>query len=157
MGAAAAAVAVITDRPWTLAVLPAIALAGWLLRPQRRTRDLSAVHEADAEAIQQRAGLVAQRLIRLSASEDLQHGVFEVSSELVGCIEAQDTHQRFCHAMRRYWAAERIDLAIWERGAWFGFGCSLDGSPMPELDGPVHLPGSDAGGDLVVKEKLRSA
>jgi diguanylate cyclase (GGDEF)-like protein len=106
------------------------------------------VLEADPELLALRALGLGEELVRLAAAQDLQAGVFEVSTELVGCVDQADAHVRFAAAMRRYWAAERTDLLIWERGTWRGLGDSRADAP-PTLSRPVQLP-EDTGSDLIL-------
>lgn len=135
--------------PLLIAVLAAAAAAlGWALRPHRH-EDSGATR---AMAVDQ--GLLAARRVRLrdesvrlEAELDLQRGVFEVSSELVGCIDETDLHARLSSALSRYWTGGQLELLVWERGAWRGLGGGHCGAP-PDLGAPVQLPGE--GGDLVL-------
>jgi diguanylate cyclase (GGDEF)-like protein len=126
----------------------ALAAAWSLRRPARPPADHTAVLEADPELLALRALGLGEELVRLAAAQDLQAGVFEVSTELVGCVDQADAHVRFAAAMRRYWAAERTDLLIWERGTWRGLGDSRADAP-PTLSRPVQLP-EDTGSDLIL-------
>jgi diguanylate cyclase (GGDEF)-like protein len=83
----------------------------------------------------------------LERAEDLLRGVFTVSTELVGCVDEADAQARFATAMRRWWAADSIELWIWERGSWRPIGESA-GAP-PELSVPVQLP-ARPGDDLIL-------
>ncbi|MCK6490827.1 MAG: GGDEF domain-containing protein, partial [Planctomycetes bacterium] len=82
----------------------------------------------------------------LEDAHDLQRGVFEVSAELVGCVEEGDARVRFAAAMRRYWSFASADLLVWSRGAWRSLGGEATGEP-PGLAAPVALP-AVRGGDL---------
>lgn len=103
------------------------------------------------------AGLAASRdggaaptddLLALSERLELQRGVFEVSAELVGCVDAVDARARFTAALRRYWACASADLMVWERGRWRSLGGAATGEP-PEIATGVRLPeGPD--GELVL-------
>jgi hypothetical protein len=98
-----------------------------------------------------RRGEIHAELGTLEDAQDLQRGVFEVSAELVGCIDEADARLRFASALRRYWAADTVDLLVWERGTWRSLG-GQGGSPAgdpPSLAAPVELPGP-SGGDLVL-------
>jgi len=78
---------------------------------------------------------------------DLQQGVFDVSAELVGCVDEADARARFAAAVRRYWSGDAVDLLLWERGTWRSLGGAPAGVP-PTIDGPVTLPGP--GRDLIL-------
>ncbi len=78
---------------------------------------------------------------------DLQQGVFEVSAELVGCVDEADARARFAAAVRRYWAGDAVDLLLWERGTWRSLGGAPAGAP-PTIEAPVTLPGP--GRDLIL-------
>ncbi len=100
--------------------------------------------------LEQRFAFLRQELGRLEDERELQRGVFEVSAELVGCVDAADARTRFTAALRRYWTCTGTDLLIWERGTWKGLGGAIRG-PLPVLDQPVQLPtGDDADGHLVL-------
>ncbi len=146
----ACAVVAAPAAPLVAGAATAIVLAAaWSLRrPARPPADHTAVLEVDPELLALRARSLGEELVHLAAAQDLQAGVFEVSTELVGCVDEADAHVRFAAAMRRYWAAERSDLLIWERGTWRGLGESSADAP-PVLSRPVQLP-EDTGGDLIL-------
>ncbi|MBN8527401.1 MAG: GGDEF domain-containing protein [Planctomycetes bacterium] len=130
-----------------LVVLAAL-LAAWALRGQGRG-DPSETRMVVADQ-----GLLAARQlrlrgeqIRLEADLDLLRGVFEVSAELVGCVDEADLHTRLSSALSRYWAGRTLDVLVWERGAWRNLSGQAAGTP-PDLGAPVVLP--EDGGDLVL-------
>ncbi len=84
----------------------------------------------------------------LRRDHDLQAGVFEVSAELVGCVDETDARLRFAAALRRWWACAAVDLLVWHQGAWRSLGGDAHGVP-PLLESPVQLP-DEAAGDLVL-------
>lgn len=91
---------------------------------------------------------IAEELSLLEDAQDLQRSVFEVSAELVGCVDEADARLRFTSAMRRYWSCVSADLLVWERGTWRSLGGPANG-PEPTLASPVALP-EEAAGDLVL-------
>lgn len=91
---------------------------------------------------------IAEELGLLEDAQDLQRSVFEVSAELVGCVDEADARIRFAAAMRRYWSCAAADLMVWERGTWRSLG-GLASGPAPALASPVALPEENAG-DLVL-------
>jgi diguanylate cyclase (GGDEF)-like protein len=123
-------------------------LVAYALLPRRRSgHDSGATRTVDLDL---RFASLRQELGRLEDERELQRGVFEVSSELVGCVDAADARTRFTAALRRYWSCTGADLLIWERGTWKGLGGAISG-PLPVLDQPVQLPtGDDAEGHLVL-------
>lgn len=102
----------------------------------------------DPGLLQARRVAIERELGRLQDGQELQRGVFEVSAELVGCVEEADARQRFAAALRRYWSCVATDLLIWERGAWRCLGGEAHGEP-PNLSRPVLLP-EENDGDLVL-------
>jgi diguanylate cyclase (GGDEF)-like protein len=78
-------------------------------------------------------------LVQLAEQLELQRGVFEVSAELVGCVEEGDARARFSAALRRYWSCSATDLLVWERGRWRNLGGESHGDP-PDLANGVTLP-----------------
>jgi diguanylate cyclase (GGDEF)-like protein len=103
---------------------------------------------ASPELLERRRVEMSEELGRLEEVQDLQRGVFEVSAELVGCVEEADARSRFTAAMRRYWSCTAADLMVWERGRWRSLGGVASGEP-PELTVPVALPG-EGSPDLVL-------
>lgn len=87
------------------------------------------------------------RLTRLEGLRELQLHVFEISGELVGCVEAADARMRFASVMRAYWACSAVDLFVWKKGVWQSLGGTAAGAP-PDIRGPVSLPDSQK--DLVL-------
>jgi diguanylate cyclase (GGDEF)-like protein len=102
----------------------------------------------DPARIAERRAAIDHEVDALEDAQELQRGVFEVSAELVGCVEEGDARNRFAAAMRRYWSCREVDLLLWERGAWRSLGGPGTGA-APALDRPVLLPGENAG-DLVL-------
>ena len=91
---------------------------------------------------------ITEELAVLEDAQELQRGVFEVSAELVGCVDEIDARHRFSAAMRRYWACTTVDLVVWEKGSWRGLGGPATGE-VPALTGPVML-SDQPGGDVVL-------
>ncbi|MEK7415563.1 MAG: GGDEF domain-containing protein [Planctomycetota bacterium] len=129
-------------------LIAAILILIWALRSRRTaSQGHTNIIVADPKLLAHRRQYLREELVRLEAELDLQRGVFEVSSELVGCVEPDDLRTRLGSALSRYWTGGSLDLMVWERGAWRGLGSAAMGSP-PDLDAPVQLP--DEGGDLVL-------
>jgi diguanylate cyclase (GGDEF)-like protein len=82
------------------------------------------------------------RLHSLAMETDLQRSVFEVTTELVGCLDHRDALDRFTTAVHTYWSFETIDLWIWYQSSWT---CVSTGEAQerPALRGAVHLPTVD--------------
>ncbi len=131
-----------------LLALCAVLLA-WVLRPMRGDAPSGTRFViADPQLLAARQQRLRGEQVRLEADLDLLRGVFEVSAELVGCVDEVDLRSRLGGALSRYWSSSGLDLLVWERGAWHGLG----GQPIsgaPELGAPVVLP-EEAGGDLVL-------
>lgn len=129
-------------------LLLAAALLAFALRDERRG-DLSGTRRvaADAHLLAARRQRLRDEQVRLEADLDLLRGVFEVSAELVGCVEDADLRQRLAGALSRYWKGGALDLLVWERGAWRSLGGKAQGEP-PDLGAPVALP--EEGGNLVL-------
>ena len=109
-----------------------------------------ALHLSDhPELMTRRREAIDHEIGILEAAQELQRGVFEVSAELVGCVEEGDARNRFTAAMRRYWSCNEADLLLWERGAWRSLGGPGTGGAVPRLDRPVLLP-EENDGDLVL-------
>lgn len=104
--------------------------------------------EATSARMTERHVRLLNGIAALNDIRTLQRGVFEVSAELVGCVEEADARTRFVAAMRRYWDCDNADLLVWERGSWRSLGGTLSGQP-PMLDQPVQLPSSTSN-DLVL-------
>ena len=104
--------------------------------------------EATSARMNERHARLLHGIAALNDIRTLQRGVFEVSAELVGCVEEADARTRFVAAMRRYWDCDNADLLVWERGSWRSLGGAISGQP-PMLDQPVQLP-SSASNDLVL-------
>jgi diguanylate cyclase (GGDEF)-like protein len=138
---------------WPTAVLAALAAAAgaWSLVPQRaaaRAPSQTTMLAASPGMLDRRRNEMRQELGQLEEAQELQRGVFEVSSELVGCVEEADARARFGAAMRRYWACDSADLMVWERGTWRSLGGPATGEP-PELGALIALP-EENHGDLVL-------
>lgn len=93
----------------------------------------------------------------ISLIEEIQHqqlvrtlfqGVFEVSSELVGCVEEHDALERFGNALRRYWSFGELQLMIWEKGSWRILG-GEDSCDPQQPDAPTMLP-EESGGNMIL-------
>ncbi len=127
----------------------AAALLAWVLRPCRDT-EISGTRfiVADPQLLAARQQRLANEQVRLEADLDLLRGVFEVSAELVGCVDEADLRSRLSSALSRYWIGSSLELLVWERGAWRWLGCTAGGA-VPELGAPVVLP-EEPGGALVL-------
>ncbi len=138
---------------WWSAIPVVTALAGvvavWLgLRPALSTGTRTVALMADPRLLEIKRKSITEELALLEDAQELQRGVFEVSAELVGCVDEIDARNRFAAAMRRYWACTSVDLVVWEKGKWRGLGAPATGD-VPALTGPVMLP-DQPGGDLVL-------
>lgn len=128
------------------------ALGAWSLARAREgeaddtRKTLSTAWSPEMLAIR-RQSLVKEQ-VELEDTQEFQRSVFEVSAELVGCVEEADARVRFTAALRRYWACTAGDLLVWDKGAWRSLGGESAGPP-PELVETVQLPGA-AGGDLIL-------
>jgi len=98
--------------------------------------------------LERRRRELKQDLVHLAERQELQRGVFEVSAELVGCVEEGDARARFSAALRRYWSCASVDLLLWEKGACRSLGGEATGEP-PEVTKLVVLPEENRG-DLVL-------
>lgn len=103
---------------------------------------------ADPRLLELQRQNITEELAVLEDAQELQRGVFEVSAELVGCVDEIDARHRFSAAMRRYWACNSVDLVVWEKGSWRGLGAPATGE-VPTLTGPVML-SDQPGGDVVL-------
>jgi diguanylate cyclase (GGDEF)-like protein len=152
-GTLAAATAAFLTGSWAaavpaLAALPAGLLAGLLPKREGEAGN-SGIHAVDDVAfLEARLQNVEEDLQRLTDEQDLLRGVFEVSTELVGCVDEGDARSRFAAAMRRWWSCRHIDLMLWERGKWRAMGSDAVGDP-PELLQGVQLP-DDQQSDLIL-------
>jgi diguanylate cyclase (GGDEF)-like protein len=137
-----------------MALVPAIvvalaALAAALTpRPGSASGTRTVALAADPRLLELKRRSITEELAVLEDAQELQRGVFEVSAELVGCVDEVDARNRFAAAMRRYWACNAVDLVVWEKGSWRGLGGPASGE-VPALTGPVLLP-DQPGGDLVL-------
>ena len=127
--------------------LSAVLLA-WVLRPGRGG-DVSGTRfiVADPSLLAGRQLRLRDEQVRLEAELDLLRGVFEVSAELVGCVDEADLRTRLSGALSRYWHGSGLELLVWERGAWRGV--NGQPGPAPELGAPVVLP-DEADQDLIL-------
>jgi diguanylate cyclase (GGDEF)-like protein len=126
----------------------ALACAAFALRPRAGEISGTRAFIADPGLYDLRMRGLAEERIRLEDDLDLQRGVFEVSAELVGCVDEADLVARFAAATGRYWRGRKLEVLVWERGRWRALGGAQPGPP-PSFGAPVSLPeGSD--GDLVL-------
>jgi diguanylate cyclase (GGDEF)-like protein len=102
----------------------------------------------DPALLARRRATITEELAVLEEAQELQRSVFEVSAELVGCVDEADARTRFAAAMRRYWACSSVDLLVWERGTWRSLGGPAEGA-APALAAPAQLP-EETGGELVL-------
>lgn len=133
VGALIATITVGLTGDW-LAALPAGAagaIGGWLALPGLSRPDPR----------QRRQRLIRERSV-LEHERHLQWRVFQVSAELVGCVDESDARERFSAALQSWWAGLGGDLFVWERGSWRSLGGDAIGDE-PNLTGPVHLPNAD--------------
>ena len=132
-----------------LAAVALLAGLAALLRPRGSSGVVANLSNARPAVLAKRRDDLRHELGRLEDERELQRGVFEVSSELVGCVDESDARERFSAALRRYWQCSDADLLVWERGAWRSLGRPPTG-PLPVLDQAVQLPGADGERDLVL-------
>ncbi len=150
--AGVAAWGVFQGQLWMLA--PAVVAVGAAvvmvvgLRPVVTSGTRTVTLVADPRLLEIKRKTITEELAVLEDAQELQRGVFEVSAELVGCVDEVDARHRFAAAMRRYWSCSAVDLVVWEKGSWRGLGAPATGE-MPALTGPVLLP-DQPGGDLVL-------
>ncbi len=136
------------------ALLPGlVAIVGGVLavggtRPHLHSGTRTVALAADPRLLEIKRKGINEELAVLEDAQELQRGVFEVSAELVGCVDEVDARHRFAAAMRRYWACTAVDLVVWEKGSWRALGAPTAGE-VPTLTGPVLLP-EQMGGDLVL-------
>jgi diguanylate cyclase (GGDEF)-like protein len=140
---------------WPLSVAGALSAAAGLTAlalardaGSGRTGTRTVTLASDPRLLELKRHTIADELRVLEDAQDLQRGVFEVSAELVGCVEETDARVRFASAMRRYWSCRHADLMVWERGTWRSLGGDASGA-APTLGRPVALPEENAG-DLVL-------
>ncbi len=115
------------------------ALLAWALRSGREgDSTVTRAIVADPTLLAARQRRLRDEQVRLEAELDLLRGVFEVSAELVGCVDEADLRTRLSGALSRYWSGGSLDLLVWERGAWRGV--NGQAGPAPELGAPVALP-----------------
>ena len=133
-----------------ISIIPALsALIGVMLIFTDRVKTIensglrTVVLAADPNMLAKRRQSISEELAVLEEAQDLQRSVFEVSAELVGCVDEADARLRFAAAVRRYWHYSEVDLALWERGSWRGLGGPIHGD-VPALGAPVMLPGQDS-------------
>src|SRR5687767_12082461 len=94
---------VVQGQPWlmapaALAVVAAIAvIAG--LRPVISTGTRTVALVADPRLLDLKRKSITEELAVLEDAQELQRGVFEVSAELVGCVDEVDARHRFAAAM----------------------------------------------------------
>ena len=154
LGASAAGVSAAAHGAWPAALTAALsALAGLVALLVARAKGSpggtrTIVLASDPRLLELKRRTIAEELRVLEDAQDLQRGVFEVSAELVGCVEEEDARVRFTSAMRRYWSCRHADLMVWERGTWRNLGGDASGA-APALGRPVALPEENAG-DLVL-------
>ncbi len=103
--------------------------------------------ESPAE-LRERRRTIQQATRGLQVLRGLYQGVFEVSAELVGCVEETDLRERVQSVLGRYWRFSSLDLLLWERGQWRSVGGTVSAEP-PQPDGPTALP-AESGGQLLL-------
>jgi diguanylate cyclase (GGDEF)-like protein len=117
-------------------------------RPGRRDHTRTGRLAQSPMLLERRRRELQEELVQLAERQELQRGVFEVSAELVGCIEEADARARFSAALRRYWSYASVDLLLWEKGECRSLGGSASGEP-PLVTTLVALP-EENHGDLVL-------
>ena len=128
----------------------ALGLGIWALARRAAGSDRSdASRLVGADVLHARIEELRRDVGRLEDDRELQRGVFEVSSELVGCVDEDDARRRFAAALRRYWDCASADLLVWEQGTWRSLGGPATGA-NPVLDHAVTLPGGEGEDDLVI-------
>lgn len=90
-----------------------------------------------------------EALAVLQMAQELQRSVFDVSAELVSCVDENDARQRFGSSLRTWWWCKNIDLFVWERGRWRSLGGDPTGDE-PTITKPVVLPEEHPNGDLLL-------
>jgi diguanylate cyclase (GGDEF)-like protein len=137
---------------WWPLLLAALALVAGVVVIIGLQREVSGTRSetlaADPRLLEIQRQNITEELAVLEDAQELQRGVFEVSAELVGCVDEIDARHRFSAAMRRYWACNTVDLVVWEKGSWRGMGAPATGE-VPALTGPVML-SDQPGGDVVL-------
>ena len=130
----------------------AIGLGAWSLRESsaRRGSDLEPEEVYDPTVLAARHAQALATLATLADERELHRGLFEISTELVGCVAEDDARIRFAAAVRRYWDGVSADLMVWNKGTWRSLGSTTHGLP-PVLDHPIQLPtGLGHEGDVVL-------
>jgi diguanylate cyclase (GGDEF)-like protein len=148
---AAGIAAALSASSWAImlaALVSAAAGGGALLKPNRDQGSESRLLLINPGMHARKRVQIAEELSVLEDAQELQRDVFEVSAELVGCVDESDARVRFAAAMRRYWSFHDIELLLWERGKWRSLGGALAGAP-PQVSGPLLLP-HENNGDLIL-------
>ncbi len=109
----------------------------------------SAEAEEDLDALVDERSALQREAEQLADRLELIRGVFEASSELVGCVTEEDARARFAATLRRYWDSDEAFLLLWERGAWRSLGGQAM-PPPPDLSERIRLPPVNGQGDLVL-------
>jgi diguanylate cyclase (GGDEF)-like protein len=130
LAAALLALVVLVARLLVTGSLPTTGLSG------------SRLLDMPAELLQRKQRVLQHDLSQLESALELQRSVFEVSADLVSCVEEMDARRRFLAAMRAYWDCSHGDLFIWERGSWRCIGADPSGSE-PTLVAAVRLPDAE--------------
>jgi diguanylate cyclase (GGDEF)-like protein len=117
-------------------------------RPGRREHTRTGRLAQSPLLLEHRRRELQEELVQLAERQELQRGVFEVSAELVGCIDEVDARARFAAALRRYWSCSSVDLLLWEKGECRSLGGEASGEP-PTVTALVALPAENQG-DLVL-------
>ena len=87
-------------------------------------------------------------LSRLSAEDDLQRSVFDVTSELVSCVNIRQCSEQFSRALCRYWRHQGCSCWLWDKGTWTMLPLDEANAAMvqqqnmlpPTIRAPVTLP-----------------
>jgi len=136
----------------TLLSAVAVGLGAWALlaTSSSRTSNPALQDRLDPADLAQRHTTALATLAALADERELHRGLFEISTELVGCVDEDDARIRFAAAVRRYWDGTSADLMVWSKGTWRSLGSATHGLP-PVLDHPIQLPtGLGHEGDLVL-------
>lgn len=130
----------------------AVGFGAWALLATSPSRSEGSKHTdtLDPAALALRQTTMLASLAALADERELHRGLFEISTELVGCVAEDDARIRFAAAVRRYWDGSSADLMVWNKGTWRSLGSATHGLP-PVLDHPIQLPtGLGHEGDLVL-------
>ncbi|TVR15435.1 MAG: GGDEF domain-containing protein [Planctomycetota bacterium] len=94
-----------------------------------------------------------EEIDHLAGEAEVQRSVFDIASDLVGCVSVEECPVHFAQAVRTYWQSQRCECWLWERGHWQLLGAVGDPSAAAgqswQLTAPVQLP-PQSGGTLIL-------